>query len=54
MDEEPFVAKKSFMTGGDLVSTGIADCCWRAGVVWGPVNKPGAYLFGESNYAMAA
>ena len=43
-----------FDIGGELDSTGLVEGCWRAGVVWGPVNKPGAFLFGESNYAMAA
>ncbi len=40
--------------GGDLVSTGLAGGCWRAGVVRDLVNKPGKLLIGEYNYAMAA
>ena len=43
-----------FDIGGELDSTGLVEGCWRAGVVWGPVKKPGKTLIGEFNYAMAA
>ena len=42
------------MYGGDLVSTGLAGGCWRAGVVRVLVDKPGKQSIGEYNYAMAA